>query len=99
MELQPLFFKLFSYRSALDSHSSSLKRDWMNLAGQFMFQTVIEQILVHGTKDTEALKEIFAWGWKEDRHVDEMFADSSPKDSSEWETIRSSWAGLVSLFP
>jgi len=95
MELQPLFFKLFSYRGALDSQSSSLRQDWMNLAGQFMFQTAIEQLLVHGTKDADVLKEISAWSWKEDRHVDEMFADSSPKDSSEWEKIRSSWAGLL----
>jgi hypothetical protein len=62
-----------------------------------MFQTAIEQLLVCGTKDPEVLKDAFSWGWKEDRIVDEMFADQGEKEVSEWDRIRSSWAGLVSL--
>ena len=81
----------------MDANALSIRRDWMNLAGQFMFQTAIEQLLVHGTKDPEVLKEAFSWGWKEDRNVDEMFADQGEKEVSEWERIRSSWAGLVSF--
>lgn len=94
-ELQPLFFKLSTYRSAMDANALSIRRDWMNLAGQFMFQTAIEQLLVCGTKDPEVLKDAFSWGWKEERIVDEMFADQGEKEVSEWERIRSSWAGLL----
>ena len=95
-ELQPLFFKLSTHRSAMDANALSIRRDWMNLAGQFMFQTAIEQLLVRGTKDQEVLREAFSWGWKEDRNIDEMFADQGEKEVAEWERIRSSWSGLVS---
>lgn len=95
LDLQPLFFKLSNYRNALDSNSSSLKRDWMNLAGQFMFQVAIEQLLVHGIKDPENLRSAFSWGWTQDKNVDEMFADQNDKEASEWELIRSSWAAVV----
>jgi hypothetical protein len=96
MELQPLFFKLSTYRNALDANASSLRRDWMNLAGQFMFQTALEQLLILGTKDADVIQEIFSWSWKEDKNVDEMFADQGEKETSEWENVRSSWAALVS---
>jgi hypothetical protein len=96
-ELQPLFFKLSTYRSAMDANALSVRRDWMNLAGQFMFQTAIEQLLVRGTKDPEVLKEAFSWVWKEDRNVDEMFADQGEKEVAEWERVRNSWAALVSF--
>ena len=80
----------------MDANALSIRRDWMNLAGQFMFQTAIEQLLVRGTKDQEVLREAFSWGWKEDRNIDEMFADQGEKEVAEWERIRSSWSGLVS---
>jgi hypothetical protein len=97
MELQPLFFKLSTYRNALDANASNLRRDWMNLAGQFMFQTALEQLLILGTKDADVIQEIFSWSWKEDKNVDEMFADQGEKEKSEWENVRESWAALVGL--
>jgi len=95
LKLQPLFFKLSTHRSALDATAVNIRRDWMNLAGQFMFQAAIEQLLVYGTKDPEVIREIFSWIWKEDKNIDEMFADHGAAEVAEWERVRSSWAALL----
>jgi hypothetical protein len=96
IELQSLFFKLSTYRGVL-RNDSGLKTDWMNLAGQFMLQSAIEQLLIYNTKDPEVLKEAFSWSWKEDKNVDEMLADQGEKEIAEWEHIRNCWAAAVRL--
>jgi hypothetical protein len=86
LSLQRLFFKLSAYRNQLTNSSPALKRDWMNLAGQFMLQCAIESILVHGTDEAEDLTQAFAWRWKGENTLDEQ----------EWEKDRAGWLNLVS---
>lgn len=95
LKLLPLFCKLSAYRGALESNSSSITKDWMNLAGQFMMQACLEILLVHGTSDADLLKEAFSWSWKSDGNVDEMFANQSQREIAEWERIRAGWAGVL----
>jgi hypothetical protein len=87
LSLQKLFFKLSAYRNQLTGTSSALKRDWMNLAGQFMLQCAIEEMLVNGTDDPEVLTRAFAWRWKGD----------NPSDEAEWERNKACWIGFVCI--
>jgi hypothetical protein len=95
IELQPIFFKLSAYRGVLDGGDSSLRRDWMNLAGQFMLQSAMEQMLIYKTRDPEVLKEAFSWTWKADRNADDMLDDQSEEEIAEWEHVRNCWAAAV----
>jgi hypothetical protein len=95
IDLQPLFFKLTAYQGALEAGDSCLKRDWMNLAGQFMLQSAVEQLLIYKTRDPEVLKEAFSWTWKADKNADELDAQSE-EEVAEWEHVRACWAAAVS---
>jgi hypothetical protein len=96
IELQPVFFKLSAYRGVLDGSDSGLQRDWMNLAGQFMFQSAMEQLFIYKTQDPEVLKEAFSWTWKADKNGDERLAQQGGEELVEWEHIRTCWAAAVS---
>jgi len=95
IDLQPIFFKLSAYRGVLDG-DSNLRRDWMNLAGQFMLQSATEQMLIYKTRDPEVLKEAFSWTWKTDKNADDMLAEQSEEEMAEWEHVRNCWAAAVS---
>jgi len=95
LKLLPLFCKLSAYRGALESNSSSITKNWMNLAGQFMMQACLEILLVHGTSDADLLREAFSWSWKSDGNVDEVFANQGEREMAEWERIRTAWAGVL----
>jgi hypothetical protein len=94
IELQSIFFKLSAYRGVLGS-DSSLRRDWMTLAGQFMLQSAIEQLLIYSTKDAEVLQDAFSWTWKADRNAEQILADQGEEEMAQWEHIRNCWAAAV----
>jgi hypothetical protein len=87
LSLQKQFFKLTAYRNQLITSSPLLKRDWMNLAGQFMLQCAMEEIMVQGTDEPEVLAQTFGWRWK----------GGSAADEEEWARNKAGWASLVSV--
>jgi hypothetical protein len=97
IELQTIFFKLSAYRGVLESSDLSLRRDWMNLAGQFMLQSAIEQLLVYKAQDLEVLRDVFSWTWKADKNADEIHVVQGEEEMAEWEHIRNCWAAAVSF--
>jgi hypothetical protein len=95
LDLQPLFFKLCAARGILERNTAIIKKTWMHLAGQFMLQSCLEQLLVNGTAESGVLREAFSWGWGGEKN-DEMFDTQSEHEETEWEAVRASWARLVS---
>jgi hypothetical protein len=96
LDLQPLFLKLSAARGILERNTTIIKKTWMHLAGQFMLQSCLEQLLVNGTAESGVLREAFSWGWEGEKSIDEMFETQSEDEETEWEEIRTSWARLVS---
>jgi len=94
LDLQPLFLRLSAARAALKGDEATIKESWMHFAGEFMLQAAMEQLMVHGAKDAEVLKEIFSWKWA-GLDLDEMFEAQGQEDIAQWDAIRREWAGKL----
>ena len=87
MDLLPSFILLSAARAHLEVTNANggivVQPLWMEMAAEWMLQAVLEQYLVYGRSDVEALKESFAWGFDEDlsyktKPSEDSYGDDEP---------------------
>lgn len=99
LDLLPLFVELSAVSSSI--HGSSLTARWMHLACEFMLQACLEQYLVCGATDADALNEAFAWGYADETggaktgrvpEINELFEDDEyAQEVDGWSALKAEY--------